>query len=521
MRKKIINQFVQYGLLTAVLFYSQNFYAQFPYFNTAQSSNDFKVIGVGGKKTNSSNSPAHEVLFGSNGVMLIDNVNQYAAVSLESLKFTTEKGFVLEFEFVLDAGTLFESKYGDGISMILYDAAQVNAKPGDKGGALGYAHTRRESDSSANGFTNGFLGLGLDLFGNYKNIMANPNEIRNGITNNSEGNFVVLRGPYSTQSPIEGYPVLFAIGTEKNLNYYLDRSNASVSSRQKGLEGQRFSLRGNKLTAKPGDPEYRKAVISLVPGKDVSSNDEEGFFVSVDIVNGVYNSSVIKNYFIPKKGNIMYTDQTGTKSSSKKTLAIDTPSELKMAFAGSTGGASIRAHIRNISLSLPFSPIANDMSIQQVLVDRATVIKPLYSAFGYNSNVYSILNPPIKSILYLDKMAFRFKRMNPDTKQLELTPDPFVLDEPNVGVFKYDKESGEVIFTPVANFEGKVPYTFYYDIKNIKPASGVDISTEEYRSRLAAITLNFIKAGEGIDQFYPHLIINRGLKNTRDPKTLK
>ncbi|WP_025126024.1 hypothetical protein [Myroides odoratimimus] len=519
MGKKKIHKVIQYGLLCTVLF-SQNFYAQFPYFNTAQSSSDFKVIGVGGKKSSNSYDN-HEVLFNSNGLMLIDDVNQYAAVSLESLSFNTDKGFVLEFEFALDAGSMFEGKYGDGISMILYDASQKDAKPGDKGGALGYAYTKQESGSGVNGFTKGFLGLGLDLFGNYKNIMSNKNEIRNGIvSNNSGGNFVVLRGPYSTESTTEGYPVLFAIGTKYNQNYYLDRTNGNVDIKQKGLQGQRFSLRGNKLTAKPGDSEYRKAVISLVPGKDIMSN-EVGFFISVDMVNGVYTSSVIKNYFIPKKGNITYNEQVGKTSSSKRILAIETPTELKMAFAGSTGGAAIRAHIRNILLALPFSPIVNDISIQQVLIDRTTVIKPLNSAFGYNSNVYSILSPPIKSILYLDKTAFRFKRFNPNTKQLELTSDPYVLDEPTVGVFKYDKDSGEITFTPAEEFQGGGAYTFYYDIKNLKPSSGIDISTEEYRSRAASVTLNFVDAGQLIDQFYPYLIINRGMKNVKDPKTVR
>jgi len=499
-------------LLLNQLCFGQN--NQFPYFNTGQSDKGFVII----KPTTST------ITFNEDGIKLVDNTSQQAAVALEAVSFSTQKGFILEFEFGLDTGS---STPGDGIAMVLFDASIATPTMGVKGGGLGYSHARRTAGNGGNqkGFLGGFLGLGLDLYGNYKNIMTANNETRNGVIDGKEepsgtggGNYVVLRGPAGPNN-IEGYPVLFGINTKVNSNYYLNTSDGSIETRQKGFEGKRFDIKGGKKNVGPGDPGYRKAIVSLVKGKDDINNGAEGFFISVDMLHGSARSSVIKNYFIPQGESIRYNEliTAGSSTSIIRTLSVTIPTELKMAFTGSTGGASIRAHIRNIALSLPFSPVANDMIIQGVLVDAPVTIKPLYSSYGYNSNVYSVLNPPVKSILYLDNKSFRFKRFDPISKQPILTPDKNVLEEPGVGTFTYDENTGEVTFKPVAGFQGEKPYTFYYDIKNVKPASGTDISTEEYRSRTAAITLNFVKKGTGVD-VYPTLIINRGLKNTKEPK---
>lgn len=481
---------------------------KFPYFNSGQTNSGFKILG---ESTNDKPSPGL-ITFTKDGIKLVDNYSQYAGVSLDNLDFTTGKGFILDFEFGMDKGAA-APRYGDGIAMVLYDATDVNPVMGVKGGGLGYAHVRNNASGGKPGFSKGFLGLGLDLYGNFKNRMTNTDEIRNGITNNEEGDYIVLRGPYNSTVPLEGYPVLFAVNTKSNNNYYLNRVSGLVESMPKGIQGQRFDIRSGKGNVGVGDPGYRKAIISLIPGIDDVAG-EEGFFISVDILNGIYKSVVVNNYFIPKKGKIKYTEQLGASSAAVREMDIVVPSSLKMAFTGSTGGAAIRAYIRNIALSLPFSPVANDMTVSNVLIGATTIIKPLYSAYGHNSNVYSILNPPIRSVQYLDKKTFRFKRMNPTTQQLELTTNPYFLEEAGIGVFRYDVNTGEVSFTSEEGLLGDVPYIFYYDIKNIKPKIGEDISTEEYRSRVAAVTLTFLKKGEGIDS-YPSMIVNKGIKNTK------
>ncbi len=497
MKKNKTGKFI---FLLASLLSCQLFYAQFPYYNSGQKSEGFKILGE---------SNPGLITFSNGGIKLIDNTNQYSGVSLDNLSFSTEKGFILEFEFVLDRGTLLENKYGDGFSIVLFDAQATEPKIGDKGGALGYAYTKKTGNNNVEGFSQGFLGLGFDLFGNYKNIKKDYDEIRNGIVNNSDGDFIVLRGPYNAVDKFQGYPVLFAIGTLKNSNFHLDRYSGNTVVKKKGLIGQRFSLRGNRLDVSPGDVEYRKAKISLIPGRE-EINGELGYFISVEIVNGMYNSSIIKNYFIPKEGQIKYIEQTSQTHYEHVDLSIKTPETLKMAFTGSTGGASIRAHIRNIALSLPFSPLANDVVINDVLRNREHSIKPLYSAYGYDTNVFSILRPPNKSTLFLDKSSFRFMIFDEATQKFRVSPDPFKLSVPNVGEFDYNVNSGEVLFKPIEGIEGD-RYIFYYDIKNQQSTTGfVDISAEEYRSRVTSVTLNFTDKTSLNNSNY--LIINKGLK---------
>ncbi|WP_060875584.1 lectin-like domain-containing protein [Myroides odoratus] len=485
---------------------------QFPYFNTGESEEGFLKIEA---KTSGYSTP-NLITFNQDGIKLLDGFGQQSSVALNDFSFSTDKGFILEFEFGLDLGT---STPGDGIAMVLFDSTIPIPAMGVSGGGLGYAYSKRRSNGDLKGFLGGFLGLGLDLYGNYKNIMSYNEETRNGIMDPRDessgrplGNYVVLRGP-AGQDNNEGYPVLFAINTKTNSNYYLNTLNGLPLKKQKGFEGQRFEIKGGKLNVGLDDPAYRKVIISLVKGKDDFNNSIDGFFISVDMLHGTYKSSVIKNYFIPKTGIIYYKEliSGGSLTSTLKPLIINVPTKLKMAFTGSTGGEWIRAHIRNISLSLPYSPLTNDISIQGVLVDVPYIIKPLYSAYGYNSNVYSVLNPPIKSFLYLDKKTFRFKRYDPVSKKIVLTPDNYILNEPGVGTFIYDENTGEVTFTPEAEFQGNDPYTFYYDIKNLKPISGVDISIEDYRSRTSAVTLNFANRSTGIDS-YPSIIVNKGIK---------
>ncbi|WP_413512942.1 hypothetical protein [Myroides odoratus] len=495
---------IKFVLLVLFGLNSSLFHAQFPYFNSGQKKGDFTLLGE---------SRTGLVTYDRNGIKLLDAQHQYSGVYLNNLTFTTSKGFILEFEYGLDIGRMEDKKYGDGIAMVLFNANERNPQLGDKGGALGYAYTKKYGSNHTPGFTQGIFGLGLDLFGNYKKITRGDNEIRNGLTLNPEGNFVVLRGPYSVTSTSEGYPVLFAVGTRTNTNLYLDRNTGKVISKQKGLIGQRFSLRGGVLNASSGETGYRKARISLVPGREDSSG-QEGFFISVDIVNDSYISSIILNYFVPKAGSIKYEEQMidGMTPTAINSMSMMIPSTMKMAFTGSTGAASVRAHIRNISLSLPFSPQVIDIVIPNVIYNRVFAFKPLYSAVGYDSNVYSVLNPPNPSTLFLDLDSFRFKLFNANTKAYTVHDDPHHLVVPKVGDFQYNSSSGEVIFSPVEGFKDK-SYTLYYDIKNKRPPTGVDISAEEYRSTTAAVTLNF--TSEIPLYRNPPLLVNKGVKTIK------
>jgi len=496
---------VKFIVLGISLLYSVSFYAQFPYFNSGQKEADFKIIAE---------SRPGLVKFNRYGVNLTHYLNEYAGVYLENLSFTTAKGFILEFEYAFDMGQMVENKYGDGLTMVLFDANETNPNVGDRGGALGYASTRNISGQNVAGFTKGIFGLGLDIFGNYKKIQQDKNEIRNGLTNLKNGDFITLRGPYNPLNELEGYPVLFAIGTRENINLYLDPNTGHTISKHRGFKGNRFGIRSNVLIAKPGEQGYRKIQIAFVPGIDDFSQ-KSGFFIFVDQVNGTSKASIIRNYFIPKSGTVKYQEQViqgETSMAEVKNLIINIPNTMKMGFTASTGGAYVRTHVRNISLSLPFSPKVQDIIIPNVIRSRPFVCQPLYSAFGYDTNVYKVLDPPNPSTLFLDFASFRFKVFDESTKNYVVNSTPYQLVVPQVGEFNYNKDTGEVTFTAKAEFKG-TSYTFYYDIKNKRTVTGVNIGAEEYRSTTASVTLNFT---DEIPLYRnPPLLINKGVKKVK------
>lgn len=103
----------------------------------------------------------------------------------------------IEFDYYAYSGT-----GADGIAVTFSDAS-IPPVPGSYGGALGYA--QRTGGSSGPGFAGGWLGIGIDEFGNF----ANGNEGKSG-GSGFERDSVALRGSGSGNT---GYPYLTSTGT--------------------------------------------------------------------------------------------------------------------------------------------------------------------------------------------------------------------------------------------------------------------------------------------------------------------
>ncbi|GEN76385.1 hypothetical protein [Chryseobacterium hagamense] len=232
--------------------------------------------------------------------------------------FPTTLGVIADFEYK-DWRNINDGYFGaDGFSVYLFDAtvSDANFKLGGYGGSLGYA--TYSNPAGTTGLSGGYLGIGLDAYGNY----ANNGENRNGsapagtLTSGMLPNAFVLRGPTSA--------------TYNNSNVYL--ASAPLGNRSGTVDAirQRDEIDYNTLTAtRPADNVFyrRVQVIITKPGND--------YVVTIKW----------------RKENQTTFTQVLSYTLSSATYPI--PSNLKLGFAASTGGGFNFQEIRNIILTTP------------------------------------------------------------------------------------------------------------------------------------------------------------------------
>ena len=131
---------------------------------------------------------------GQGVLRLTPNKNNQAAFVLYNNPLPTGKGLQITFEFYsYDSSDNPVVTGADGINFFLINGATNPTTAGAFGGSLGYAQK-----TNVPGIVGGYLGIGLDEYGNY----SNPTEGRNGGTG-FKPNAVALRGAEAA-----GYPFL-------------------------------------------------------------------------------------------------------------------------------------------------------------------------------------------------------------------------------------------------------------------------------------------------------------------------
>jgi uncharacterized repeat protein (TIGR01451 family) len=226
---------------------------------------------------------------------LTDNCQSQKGYAIFDTPFSTPQGVSIEFEYKTWGGT-----HADGLTVFLFDGATASSgfNTGDFGGSLGYAN-----GCTAAGATTGYLGLGLDEYGNF----SNPSDRckNGGIGTTAIPQRVTLRGAANDTTP---YPYLTQSGALANS---IDDSSGA--------------------TSRPADSVFFRKVLILIEPVDASVNPAYRITVKWQTTVGGTYTTILGPYTMPTKP----------------------PPTLKIGFAASTGGSTNFHEIRNLSIQKP------------------------------------------------------------------------------------------------------------------------------------------------------------------------
>ena len=219
----------------------------------------------------------------------------------------TGRGLVITFDYGVWGGT-----GADGLSFFLFDGATTTFNVGASGGSLGYAQS-----SGVNGLSNGYLGLGLDEFGNY----SNPNQSRIG----GPGlvpEAVAIRGPGSGMANY-----VYLTGTTKLTIAPWSLPKLDCPQNYTGFTniGVTNGVCGSDGVTRPGSATYYRQVQIIVTP-----------------VGAAYQVTVAMKFG---------TSDTFRTLLGPFTIPTSAPGTLKMGFAGSTGGNTNYHEIRNLNVT--------------------------------------------------------------------------------------------------------------------------------------------------------------------------
>jgi len=221
---------------------------------------------------------------GDNRLRITSAENHIATAITKDYEFTTKYNLIIvEFDYYAYGGTdTWSSNGADGIANVLFDSVTGgdSPEPGAMGGSLGYAQKDSSSDGAHPGFQGGWLGLGLDEFGNF----INDTEGRNGgIDSSLHPGSIAIRGDgdysYGTPSTYEqqGYEYLdgvildsnYPLAKKSSSDYFSGRYRYTVDAR----DPDHLYIRLERSVT--GDPADYEVIIEQFDAKDPQYNQGE------------------------------------------------------------------------------------------------------------------------------------------------------------------------------------------------------------------------------------------------------
>ncbi len=345
-----------------------------------------------------------------------NQLNQRGHVYLD-VSFPSNYGLKAEFEYFSygGAGPLF----ADGLTVFLFDGDTPVFNAGGFGGSLGYAPRNQEP-----GLSNAYLGIGFDEFGNFGN--SGEGRIGSFTTLDQDGrapDAIVLRGPSS-----QGYP--FIVGRRTN----------EVGPAKNGLNpGDQFTISsgGTTRVTDRNKPGFRKAFLELQPNLN-----GPGFFLKLRMeVTTELNKPRIVTIF-------------------DGAYQFPAPKNLKIGFAGSTGGFTNFHEIRNLIVE-----VAADEALQNPqgvdFTDKASCAGQLNQFYITDEEVrLPNENSSIRCLQFYASLADVKAESEDLCAQARCLEENRVLIVPQ-GIFQANDQAGGYTFLPNTAFIDQQVTVFY------------------------------------------------------------
>ncbi len=326
-----------------VLFSMQTF-AQFTVIDNFKTSNVDNNLVFGGSPnpailTSGTSDPIND------GWLRVTNsmINQTGFAYVKSA-FPSTLGVLVDFEYKSWRSVIDNTYHGaDGFSVFLYNADSVFST-GGYGGSLGYAPNTASVPSAPRGLAGGYLGVGLDEYGNF----SNATEGRNGGPG-LRPNSIVLRGPTTNN----------AATTNAYLAGYQINADPSV-------DGVDYNT---TTSTRPTDAQfYRRVQFEVTPVSGV-------YIVTLKLktsVNGVFTTL------------LTYT------------MTTPPPANLRVGFAATTGGGVNYHEVRNLIITTPGNARVDKR------VDKSNA--PILDQVTYTINAYNNTSVALNGVILADTL---------------------------------------------------------------------------------------------------------------------
>ncbi|MGL5276969.1 hypothetical protein [Myroides sp.] len=420
-----------------------------------------------------------------------DKRQEFSGFALDEIPFTSEFGIIVEFKYAMIDGIEFNGRYGDGMTFFLYDASK-KFEVGSRGASLGYVYRNNKNGNGEPGLNGAYLGVGLDVYGDFKKRDTGDWEKREGISYNWPRNkeHVTVRGGQFGENRYKGYPVLYTINAEKT--WTTNRARLDYDTGDYNYHEEQFYKNFEMYT----DEDHRGINYNTVIVTVIPANTEGGSYVEVKVKDQHGEKEVIPKFFYPNE--FKTRDESGNLYNFKTKI----PNNFKVGFAAGTGGAYQKHLVKDVRVSLPYEPETEDI-VERMCIGNTTGksinFKPYAPVYFYNGPVSDPRAGDDKN--YIDFSSFQFEDEDGYTLS---SRNHHEYTDSGVGKWQYDSNSGGVTFTASSNLsEGE--YSVYYSAKGLNDGKWGKgpFGEEVYRSRPTKLTVVVGKCKTMINPTFP------------------